>query len=229
MEILSLPNTKILALIPAYNEYKHIRAVIDQTLQFLPVLVVDDGSTDGSAVLVQQTAATLIQVKPNQGKGNALKTGFRWALDNGYQGVLTLDADGQHDPQEIPTFLQQVQKEQPDLIIGCRDFSVMPFSRKFANTSGQILFSWAMRQPIRDNQSGYRYLSKALIEKVMENEQSGFEFEVENILTCLQNQFKLSWVPIQTIYGEEKSHIRPVTHVVNFLRLVIRVRRATSK
>jgi glycosyltransferase involved in cell wall biosynthesis len=220
---------KILALIPAYNESKHIAKVITQAAAFLPVLVVDDGSTDGTSVIVKQTGASLVEVKPNQGKGNALKTGFTWALDLGYDGVLTLDADGQHDPMEIPTFLQEIENTQPDLIIGYRDFTRMPMVRRFANTSGRMLFSWAMRQPIRDNQSGYRYLSARLMQASMESKLSSFEFEVENILTCLQNAMALSWVPIKTIYADEKSHIQPIKHAINFIALVYRVRCATSR
>ena len=219
---------KILALIPAYNEGIHIKKVITESLTHLPVLVVDDGSKDNTVELVKETAAEVVLVKPNQGKGNALKTGFRWALEQDYDGVLTLDADGQHDPQEIPLFLHSLEKENADLIIGCRNFSEMPFSRKFANSFGKILFSWAMRQPIEDNQSGYRYISKALIEKMLDTSESGFEFEVEMILICLQNNMNLAWVPIKTIYADEKSHIKPIKHMIKFISLVLRVRHATS-
>jgi glycosyltransferase involved in cell wall biosynthesis len=220
---------KILALIPAYNESQHIAKVITQASSFLPILVVDDGSTDGTSDIVKQTGASLIEVKPNQGKGNALKTGFTWALKQGYDGVLTLDADGQHDPLEIPTFLQEIENTHPDLVIGYRDFSSMPMVRRFANTAGRVLFSWAMRQPIRDNQSGYRYISARLMKESMDSKLSSFEFEVENILTCLQNEMILSWVPIKTIYADEKSHIQPIKHTINFIALVNRVRRATSR
>jgi glycosyltransferase involved in cell wall biosynthesis len=218
----------ILALIPAYNESRAILNVVEQALTYLPVLVVDDGSVDGTPDLVHRTAASVVEVKPNQGKGNALKTGFQWALQHGYAGVITLDADGQHDPQEIPRFLEIISRHNPDLLIGCRDFSQMPFIRRLANSLGKILFSWAMRQPIRDNQSGYRYLSSALMEKTLDNPLSGFEFEVENILTCIQQQMKMEWIPIKTIYGDEKSHINPVKHTAGFIALLYRVRRATS-
>jgi glycosyltransferase involved in cell wall biosynthesis len=221
-------NKKMVALIPAYNEEDHIKKVITESQQFLPVLVVDDGSKDKTSEISKQTQAELVQVIPNRGKGNALKTGFRWALDHGYEGVITLDADGQHNPHEIPLFLNAEQESEADLIIGSRDFSQMPFSRKFANSFGRILFSWAMRQPIQDNQSGYRYISKTLMEKTLQMEESGFEFEVEMILVCLQNQMKLGWVPIQTIYADEKSHIKPLRHMLRFISLIFRVRRATS-
>ena len=221
-------NKKFLTLIPAYNEGNHIQKVIEESKQVLPVLVVDDGSKDNTAEIVKASGAELIQVMPNQGKGNALKTGFQWALDHGYDGVITLDADGQHDPREIPLFLESLQTSNADLIIGSRNFSEMPFSRKFANSFGKILFSWAMRQPIEDNQSGYRYIGKSIMEKSLQMKESGFEFEVEMILICMQNQMKLAWVPIKTIYGDEKSHIKPLRHIARFISLVFRVRQATS-
>lgn len=219
---------KLLVLIPAYNESRSIRSIVQQCQAYLPVLVVDDGSKDDTAALVKQTTAALVEVKPNQGKGNALKTGFRWALQEGYSGVITVDADGQHDPAELPQFIASINAEQPDLLIGYRDFSQMPLSRRLANSFGRVLFSWAMRQSIRDNQSGYRYLSKALMEKALITPLAGYEFEVENILTCLQEGMKLGWIPIKTIYGDEKSHIHPLQHIMRFFRLVLQVRKATK-
>ncbi|HSN76998.1 MAG TPA: glycosyltransferase family 2 protein, partial [Anaerolineae bacterium] len=94
------PNT--LALIPAYNEAQRIAPVIAATLQHLPALVVDDGSRDDTAGVAEAAGATVLRQAPNQGKGAALRAGLRWALDRRYDAVLTLDADGQHDPAEIP-------------------------------------------------------------------------------------------------------------------------------
>jgi glycosyltransferase involved in cell wall biosynthesis len=215
----------ILAIIPAYNEAERLMAVVEQTLLYLPVLVVDDGSTDHTALVASQAGAQVLHQRPNQGKGAALKAGFRRALELGYIAVLTLDADGQHDPQEIPAFLKAFDQRGSDLIIGARDFSQMPFSRRFANTSGQILISWAAGQPIRDNQSGYRLISRQLNEAVLDSPVGGFEFEVDMIVTCLQKDLRLDWVPIRTIYAGEKSHISPLKHIVRFLRMVSYTRR----
>src|SRR5512141_759016 len=121
-------SSSILALIPAYNEERHIAEVIRKTAQFLPVLVVDDGSRDDTAACAEAAGATVLRQVPNQGKGAALRAGFRWALEHGYEAVLMLDADGQHDPQEIPLFLKAFAAEPPpDLIIGARRFTEMPF------------------------------------------------------------------------------------------------------
>src|SRR5687768_8936700 len=124
----------VYALIPAYNEAERVRAVIETTRTFLPVLVVDDGSSDETVTISEQAGATVLRQIPNQGKGMALKAGFRWALARpDCQAVITIDADGQHDPAEIPKFLETFQQHQSDLIIGYRDFSQMPPSRRLAN------------------------------------------------------------------------------------------------
>lgn len=216
---------RILALIPAYNEAARVAQVVTGAMAYLPVLVVDDGSSDGTATCAGEAGATVLQQTPNQGKGTALKAGFRWALDKGYEAVITLDADGQHDPVETPKFLDAYAARAADLIIGARDFSHMPLIRRLSNTVGGWAFSWAIGQPVRDNQSGYRLVSRRLLEAILASNEAGFEFEVEMIVICVRHDFKLDWVPIRTIYAGETSHIRPWHHTVNFLRMVWQTRK----
>lgn len=214
-----------LALIPAYNEAQRIVPVIQAAQQQLPVLVVDDGSRDETAAVAEAAGADVLRQSPNQGKGAALRAGLRWALDQGYAAVLTLDADGQHDPAEIPVFLARWHAAPLDLLIGCRDFSQMPLTRRVANTLGRWSFSWALGQRVEDNQSGYRLLSRRMAEAVLDSQEQGFEFEVEMIVTCVQRDYRLAWVPIRTIYGDQGSHINPWTHARNWLRMVRQTRR----
>jgi hypothetical protein len=91
------------------------------------------------------------------------------------------------------------------------------------------MFSWALGQPIADNQSGYRLVSRRLIEAALRSGQSGFEFEVDMVVICVRQGFKLDWTPIRTIYGDERSHISPFKHVSRFLRLVWQTRRAMRR
>jgi len=221
-----IDDISILAVIPAYNEAARIASVVTSALVHLPVLVVDDGSADDTAARAETTGATVLHQTPNQGKGTALRAGFRWALDAGYDAVLTLDADGQHDPTEIPTFLHAYSIHPADLIIGARDFDQIPPVRRLANTLGRLTFSWALGQRIRDNQSGYRLISRRLMEAVLTSREQGFEFEVEMIVTCVRSGFTLDWVPIRTIYAGQRSHINPVHHVVRFLRVVYQTKLA---
>lgn len=220
---------KILALIPAYNESNRIGAVIDGAHTHLAVLVVDDGSSDDTAARAEEHGAAILRQQPNQGKGAALRAGFSWALDNGCDAVITLDADGQHDPAEIPEFLQAFGLRGADLIIGTRDFSQIPVVRRFANTIGRWSFSWALGQPVRDNQSGYRLHSRRMMETVLHSQEQGFEFEVEVIVECVQRGYQLEWVPIRTIYAGEKSHINPLEHSINWIRIVWATRQRIRK
>jgi glycosyltransferase involved in cell wall biosynthesis len=215
----------IIAIIPAYNEQAHLGQVLSGVRKYLPALVVDDGSIDQTGAVAEAGGADLVRQIPNQGKGAALRAGFRYALEHDYKGVLTLDADGQHDPQEIPAFLNAYDYSHSDLIIGERDFSHIPLVRRIANTLGRWIFSWAVGQPIPDNQSGYRLISRRLLEAVLSSREYGFEFEVEMIVTCIESGYQLGWVPIRTIYAGEKSHIRPVHHMVNYLRIICQTRR----
>jgi glycosyltransferase involved in cell wall biosynthesis len=219
----------LLALIPAYNESQHIVPVIQGALRSLPVLVVDDGSSDSTAEIAAAAGAQVLLQRPNQGKGAALMNGFRRALELGAQAVIMLDADGQHDPAEIPAFINVYTKNHPDLIIGKRDFSGMPPVRRVSNTIGTWLFSWAVGQPVPDNQSGYRMLSRRMLEATLASRETSFEFEVEMIVTCIQRGYALDWVPIRTIYGDEKSHIRPLRHLFHFLRMVWQTRQAIHR
>jgi glycosyltransferase involved in cell wall biosynthesis len=214
----------ILALIPAYNEASHVADVVTGALAHLPVLVIDDGSTDDTAAQAETAGASVLRQMPNQGKGAALKASFHWAIEAGYEAVVTLDADGQHDPTELPQFLQAYQVRRADLIIGTRDFSQMPPVRRLANTLGRWFFSWAIGQPVSDNQSGYRLISRRLLEAMLGSSEQGFQFEVEMIVVCVQRGFSLEWVPIRTIYAGETSHINPWRQVVEFTRMIWQTR-----
>ncbi|HEY0808991.1 MAG TPA: glycosyltransferase family 2 protein [Longimicrobiales bacterium] len=216
---------KLYALVPGYNEAERIRAVIEASRAFLPVLVVDDGSIDETASIAEAAGATVLKQIPNQGKGAALKRGFRWAMENGADAVLMLDADGQHDPAEIPKFLHMYTTNNSDLIIGYRNFDEMPFKRRVANTVGRASISWAMGQKILDNQSGYRLVSRRLMQATLESDEAGFEFEVDMVVLCIRRGMRLDWVPIRTIYAGEKSHIKPWHHIKNFFRVVRKTRR----
>lgn len=217
------PTKHILAVIPAYNEAERIGEVITRTMQFLPVLVVDDGSKDETAGVARLVGAEVLGQTHNQGKGAALMAGFKYALEKEYDAVLTLDADGQHDPEEIPLFLDAFSRGA-DLVIGQRDFRQMPFPRNYSNAFGTWLFSRALGQYCPDNQSGYRLHSRRMLEASVSSSEANFEFEVEIIVRCVSLGYQLAWVPIKTIYAGERSHIKPLRHVKNFFRIVKKTR-----
>lgn len=217
---------QIYALIPAYNAEAFVGEVIRRTRRHVPVIAVNDGSRDHTLPKLMASGATVVDQQPNQGKGAALQRGFREALALGASAVITLDADGQHDPDEIPHFLARFRDTAADLIIGEREFREMPLVRRVSNSIGRRAFSWALGRHIPDNQSGYRLLSRRLMEAVLESGERGFEFEMDMIVTCVKRGWPVEGVPIRTIYGEETSNIRPVQHVVRFFRMVSQARRA---
>ncbi len=212
-------------IVPAYNEGSHIGSVVQQATKILPTLVVDDGSKDNTSSIARENGAQVFVQSPNQGKGEALKRGFKEAIILNSDFVITLDADGQHDVLEATKFISLFEQDDLDLIIGYRNFSKMPFPRRVANTIGGWAFSWAMGMKILDNQSGYRLLSRRLVDKVLQSKEAGFEFEVDVIAACIQENYAIGWVPIRTIYGDETSHIDPVNHIKNFFRVVWQTRK----
>ncbi len=194
----------------------------------------------------------MLEQRPNAGKGAALRAGFRWALDAGFDGVVTLDGDGQHDPAQIPLFLAAFEPgavagtaggspvgspgrpaaaaiARPDLVVGRRDFARMPPARRLANTIGGRTFSWAVGAHVPDNQSGYRLIGRRLMEASLGSAERGFEFEVEMLAACIARGWPVAWVPIRTIYTGGPSHIRPAAHVRHFFRAVAAARRTVRE
>ena len=216
---------QVMVLIPAYLEGPRIAPVVDAAGCYLPVLVVDDGSTDDTAVRAEAAGAIVVRQVPNAGKGAALRAGFAYALDRGVDAVVTIDGDGQHDPNEIPTFLAAYERAHAELVIGRRDFRSMPLVRRVSNTLGRVVISAAVGQDVPDNQSGYRLIGRPLMAALLDSRESGFEFEVEMIARALALGASIEWVPIRTIYAGEPSHIRPWAHFTSFLRVARAARR----
>ena len=225
----------MLVIIPAHDEAGRVGQVVGAlTAQGLPVLLVDDGSSDGTGAEAAAAGARVLRLEPNRGKGAALKAGFREGLGMsaetgrplaGWAAFLTLDGDGQHDPAEVPEFLGVWERTGADLVIGMRDYRDMPLIRRFTNTVSRHLFSWALGRSIPDNQSGYRLHSRRLADAALSSEEEGFAFEVDEIATCVGRGYELAWVPIKTIYGTETSDIRPWKHFTSFIRVTRRARR----
>jgi glycosyltransferase involved in cell wall biosynthesis len=216
----------IVAVIPAYNAEPFVADVVREASKHVPVIAVNDGSKDRTLEVLRTTQAMVVDQQPNQGKGVALQLGFRTAIQQGAAAVIQLDADGQHDASEIPLFIRKFHATPSDLIIGVRDFSDMPLVRKASNTIGRRAFSWAIGRHVPDNQSGYRLLSRRLMEALLDAGERGFEFEMEMIVVCAKRGWPIEGVPIRTIYGDEKSNIKPIQHVVHFFRMVGQTRRA---
>lgn len=219
---------KIAVIIPALNAERTLpRVVVDARAQLEPVLVIDDGSTDATGDVARAAGATVIRHSVNRGKGAALKTGFAWALENGFDGVITLDADGQHLASEIPKFLRERERGGADLIIGGRShlFEQMLPRRRRANRFSASAIAFAAGVTITDSQSGFRFYSSNLLRK-LQLRANGFDMESEVIVRAGRRKFGIVTIPIELgfVDGIATSHYKPLQDTVQIAWTVILTR-----
>lgn len=218
----------IAAIIPAYNEEKHIGDVARRTrAQLDHVLVVDDGSNDRTAERAREAGAEVIIHPQNRGKGESIKTGLRHWLDRQFDFVIILDADGQHRPEEIERFVAAaVSTAEPKLVLGNRmnDVARMPRTRRIVNRYMSKKVSRVCRQEIPDTQCGFRMLHRQLIPDLLEGADR-FEYETEMLIIASRKGFRIDSVPISTVYSDEVSSIHPVRDTLRFFKLMRRYRK----
>jgi glycosyltransferase involved in cell wall biosynthesis len=221
-------DTKIAAVIPAYNEEKHIGDVVRRTRQKLDdVLVVDDGSADGTAARARESGGEVIVHEKNRGKGETIKTGLRHWLDREFDLVVILDADGQHRPEEIDRFIAlALSTDEPKLIVGNRmeDLSSMPLVRRIVNRWMSQRISALCGQEIPDTQCGFRMLHRQLIPELLGGA-ARFDYETEMLIIASRKGFRVGSVPISTVYSDEVSSIHPVRDTIRFFKLLRRYKR----
>jgi glycosyltransferase involved in cell wall biosynthesis len=207
----------ICAVIPAFNEAASIAAVVAGTRAHAEVVVVDDGSTDGTAEAAERAGAVCLRHARNQGKGAAVRTGIAYALERGCSHVLFLDGDGQHSPADIPRLVECAAATDVDLVIGERTFEAgrMPLARYCSNRLGSAIASWLAGQTIRDSQSGFR-LARADRLGALHLEARKYEIEMEILLKLARAGARIEHVPVATVYegGRAHSKMRPVRDTV---------------
>jgi len=198
------------ALIPAYNVEGTIAQVVRRSLPFVDkVVVVDDGSGDGTARVAERCGAEVLCLQRNTGKANATKVGIKKCL--GYDAVVTLDGDLQHCPEEIPRLLEGVERGA-DICIGSRfldERASMPRANLLSNKIASLLISALTGRRFTDPQSGFRALSQRALEG-LELRAERYSIEHIMILEAVRKGFRIEEVPVSCIYGDERSHIRPL-------------------
>jgi glycosyltransferase involved in cell wall biosynthesis len=214
--------------IPALNADPSICAVVRGCLEQLPnVVVVNDGSTDNTAAVAENAGAFVLHHALRRGKGGAMRTGFAWALEHGFDGVIGVDADGQHLPSEIPKLLRCRKESGADLIIGGRShlFAQMLPRRRLANRFSTWAIGKLSRTPITDSQCGFRLYSSRLLRGVTLRAE-GFDMDSEVIVRAGLAGFKVAMTPIDMgfVDGISTSHYRAVTDTLRIAATVIRVR-----
>jgi len=201
---------RVAVVIPAYQAAATIGEVVGQTLEVLPdaqVIVVDDGSSDGTGDQGLGTRVVIVRHPRNRGKGVALRSGIARACAEGAEVIVTIDADGQHPAAEIPRLLQPIAEGAADLVLGARARSgAMPVSRRLTNWLSATLASRIGRQAIRDAQTGFRAFTRALAERVRPAGDR-YEFEANFLLEALRAGYRVTSVEVPTIYGAP-SHFR---------------------
>ncbi len=220
--------SKTAAIIPAYNEEKHIGDVVRRTRQKLDdVLVVDDGSADRTAEQAREAGAEVIVHPENRGKGETIKTGLRHWLERNADFVVILDADGQHRPEEIERFIAAgLSGAEPSLILGNRmkDVSSMPRVRQMVNRWMSKRISAVCGQEIPDTQCGFRMLHRQLIPELLGGA-ARFDYETEMLIVASRKGFRIDSVPISTVYSDEVSSIHPVRDTLRFFKLMRRYKK----
>jgi len=211
----------ICVVIPAYHEETSVGSVVEGCCTYCStVVVVDDGSDDRTAEAAEKAGAIVLSHAENRGKGAALRTGFQWALSHGMDGVVTLDADGQHDPADMPGLLAPAAGA--GIVIGCRTRhrGCMPWSHYLTNRIMSIVVSALAGQTIADSQSGYRYLSAAVL-RGLRLKTTRFDTESEILIAASRSGARIREVTARTIYGREQSKIRVFVDTVRFFRLAM--------
>ncbi|PID59627.1 MAG: hypothetical protein CR986_05000 [Ignavibacteriae bacterium] len=215
---------KVCAVIPCFNEITTIEETIRKTSDYLDkVILVDDGSTDGLNKLKFSNKVIYCKHTKNLGKGAALKTGFLKSIELNFDITITLDADGQHDPSCIPKFIETMEKENNDCVIGRRqrDFKTMPPHRILSNYLTSKLLSLKTKLEILDSQSGYRAFRTKIIKNILPS-YSGFEAESEMLVNLSRNNYILGHVEIPTIYGNDNSKMKAIDTIVGFLKVMLK-------
>lgn len=217
---------KYAALIPAYNEEESLPSL----LALIPcnrtdIVVVDDGSSDSTADIAEKSGCLVIRQRENLGKGAAQRAGFEHLKGMDYDGVVTLDADGQHDPSLIPRFIRKAEEGDYDILIGTRRLQLgtgMPFLRLLTNLTTSLVVSIMSGQRIRDSQSGYRYLSSRTVRNVPLTT-SRYQTESEVLIRAGRMGYSIGEVPITTIYSGQRSDINKAVDTARFIWLCIKI------
>jgi glycosyltransferase involved in cell wall biosynthesis len=217
---------KLGLLIPAHNVENQIEAVIQEARPWVDkILLVDDGSTDHTREKTLSLGVEFVSYHPNRGKGFALRQGIDYYIKNGFEAILTMDGDGQHDPKRIPFFIEEFKKGQAEVIIGSRmeESAKIPRYRYYPNLVGTYCLSWATGHYIPDSQSGFRlYQAKAL--KGLDLQSEGFALETELLIKLAKRGLRIASIPIPAIYrkGAQASHYRPVRDTYQISIMVLR-------
>ncbi|MEA1979716.1 MAG: glycosyltransferase family 2 protein [candidate division Zixibacteria bacterium] len=209
-----------LVIIPAYNAGKYLDELINRVAKFVSnenLLFINDGSTDNTLELLKAHKVKYINFEQNRGKGAGLMAGFEYAINNNYRSVLTLDADLQHLPEEIPKFIALENGKR--FILGVRniDLKTMPISRFCSNNMTSIIISIFSTKRMRDTQTGYRLIPVSFL-KTINLKTTGYDLESEMLFKAGKTDIEIAEVFITTVYEDSHSYINPLLDTARFIK-----------
>lgn len=215
---------KICLLLPAYNEAKTISHIISESRMYIePIIVIDDGSGDNTAQIASEQDVVVLRHEINRGKGMALRTGFKYALEHDYEIIITMDSDGQHEPADIPRFLVRLRQNNADILIGARvlEKEKMPLHRRLNNKLISKVGSWLCGRNIVDFQCGFRLIKSEVLRSIT-LETVCYETESELLIKAGRLGFRIETLPIRTIYNGEISNVKPIREIYLFTRMFLK-------
>lgn len=215
---------RLCILICAFNESKRIGDVVASSLAQNPfkVIVVDDGSCDGTAEVAQKAGAHVLRNTVNVGKGASLRMGFEAVQELGGDAVVVVDGDGQHDPREIPKFLDAYKRTGIPVLVGNRmsDTTGMPCIRRWTNRAMAWILNRLVKIYVADPPCGYRFYRADVLPFIMSNEKR-FAFEFDVLVHAALRKIRIDSVRISTIYNRRRrSHVAPIRDAWLLFRVV---------
>jgi hypothetical protein len=200
----------VLIVIPVFDEAATVGAVVTAARRYAPVLVVDDGSRDGSAWAARGAGAEVVSHPRRLGKGQAIRTGITAARSRGAAAVVTLDGDGQHDPRDLAVVLEAARSAPRAIVVGSREARLLPLERLNAMRVAGFFVDWASGLALRDTQSGFRVYPLALFDEI-DARRGGFVFETEVLVAAALRGWQVREVPVTTISrAGRRSRFRPI-------------------
>jgi len=206
---------KTAIVIPAYNENSTISTVVKKAKKYGDVIVVDDGSSDNTEKLAEKSGAFVLSTVKNSGKGNALRKGCDYASKK-YEIIIAMDADGQHDAEDIPLFIEHLNEFDYDLVLGYRKEQGMYFYYKIGNYILNLAFAILYGRRIKDTQSGFRAFKSKIYPLIRWNAQK-YDIENEMLVRMLKNKIKYAQISIISIHHSELK--RKGTNLKDAVRL----------
>lgn len=217
---------KVIAVIPCFNEERFISGVVSRAKKYVDeVLVVDDGSIDNTSAVAEKAGAIVFKHPQKLGAGAGTRTGINEALVHGADIIVTLDGDGQHDPDEIPVIIQPIIDGQCDVVIGSRFLRTAAIARyrKFGIAVITWAYNFGCAKKIVDAQSGFRAYSRKAAE-ALHITYPGFGFSIQTLVQIRKQGLKIAEQPISCIYHDAGSTLNPIAHGLNVLWSVIKIR-----